>query len=316
MELQIWMVIKLVTFSLCLCATVGLSIYSILRYCKNEDVTLVQISKYHSSEDMIYPSISICIMPPFLENKFDKYKEDGINVSSYTQFLQGDYWDERMLSIDYDNVTVSFVDNFLHSSCMTQNENICVNWNPIFYVSFRSSNRKCITIDAPYTEKELLSYFGLTISNDIFPNGARSPENLIRTYLHFPGQRFAGYYTAKAEWESRDNKTKSYDMYFYVKNVNVISRRNKPQEPCVENWRNFDDYVMNHMMLQTNCRPVHWNSTLDLPICSNATQMKVFARQPTIGMIESLNPPCKSIDRLDYSYLEVDRMKGQFTNYQ
>ena len=102
-----WKTIRLATFSLCLCATVGLSVYSILRYCKNEDVTLVQISQYHSSVDRIYPSISICISPPFLIKESKIHKDDMINISSYKEFLRGNYWNETMLDIAYDNYTVS-----------------------------------------------------------------------------------------------------------------------------------------------------------------------------------------------------------------
>ena len=108
MKIERWKTIRLVTFLLCLCATIGLSVYSMSRYCKNEDVTLVQISQYHSSADKIYPTISICISPPFLIKEFESHKDNMINISSYKEFLRGNYWDDRMLDIDYDNFTVSF----------------------------------------------------------------------------------------------------------------------------------------------------------------------------------------------------------------
>ena len=95
-------------------------------------------------------------------------------------------------------------------------------------------------------------------------------------------------------------------MKFNIKNIDVIVRRNKPQEPCVTDWKNYDEYVMHSMILETGCRPMHWKLTSNFPLCGNATQMKRFMKQPTISMIESLSPPCKSIDRLDYVYSEKD----------
>ena len=148
------------------------------------------------------------------------------------------------------------------------------------------------------------------VSNNIFPNGVRHPRDL-RISLHYPGQYFTNYYTGKRKWDVRDNKSKSYKMTFNLKNVNVIDHRNKIQKPCIEDWKRYDDYVMNDMMLETGCRPIHWNSTIELPICSNATQMKVFARDPMVAMIESLYPPCKSIDLLDYIYMEKDKDYNQ-----
>ena len=51
-------------------------------------------------------------------------------------------------------------------------------------------------------------------------------------------------------------------MDFRVKNVDVISRRNKPQEPCIMEWKNFDENVMNGMAMQAGCRPKYWNTLL------------------------------------------------------
>ena len=278
------------------------------RYCKNEDVTLVQISQYHSSADKIYPTISICISPPFLIKEFESHKDNMINISSYKEFLRGNYWDDRMLDIDYDNFTVSFEENLLDSYYLTFEKdslgNQEFNWKPTFYVSFQSFDRKCFTIDAPYAEKQFLWKFDLLINNNIFPNGARSPDT--RIYLHYPGQMFTSYYTIKHEWDLRVNRTKSYIMSFNIKNIDVITHRNKPQAPCVEDWKKYDEYVMNVIMLESGCRPPHWISNTALPKCSNSKQMTKFAEKPTISKVMSLRPPCKSIDRLDYDYLEAD----------
>ena len=297
-----------IIFILCIFATICLSIYAISRYCENEDITLVQSSKYHTSKDRIYPSISLCIMPPFLEDKFHNYKDDTVNLTSYTQFLEGKIWNSRMLDIDYDDVTVSFAENLLNAYFVTQ-DNVKRDWTPVHYTSFRSSKRKCFTIDAPYIDNELLYYFSMDISNDIFANGGRSATNEIATYLHYPGQRLKAYYTLNFNWDSRENKPKNYKMEFNINNINVISRRNKPQEPCVTDWRKYDEHVMRTMMLETNCHPPHWKAAMDLPFCNNTAQMKLFAEQPTIAKIESISPPCRSIDRLYYHYHEKDNTK-------
>ena len=311
MKIDKWKTIRLVSFSLCLCATIGLSVYSILRYCKNEDVTLVQISQYHSLADKIYPSISICILPPFLIKEFERHKDTMINISSYIEFLRGNHWDERMLDISYNNVTVSLKENLLDSYYWTFEENSFgnqeFNWKPNVYVSFRSYDRKCFTIDAPYADNQMLWKFDLFINNNIFPNGRRTPDTQV--YLHYPGQIFTSYYTIKHEWDLRVNKTKSYSMTFNIRNVDVITHRNKPQDPCVEDWKKYDEYVMNVIMLESGCRPYHWILNTFLPKCSNSVQMAKFAKRPAISKVMSLHPPCKSIDRLDYDYFEADESR-------
>ena len=106
-----------------------------------------------------------------------------------------------------------------------------------------------------------------------------------------------------------------------MKNVNVIAHRNKIQKPCIEDWKKYDDYVMNDMMLETGCRPPHWmpsgwNSNAVIPICHNAKQMEKLRLRPSISRVLSLKPPCRSIDRLDYDYYEKDvEDNKQFDTY-
>ena len=306
-----WKTINRVVFFSCLLATTGLSCYALSRYYENKDITLVQSSKYHSSEDGIYPSISLCLLPPFLESEFEKYNDDTINMTSYTNFLEGKIWNERMLDVDYDSVTVSFDKNLLNAYYVTQDDDER-EWIPVYYTSFRSSKRKCFTIDPPYVENELLYYFAMDVSNEIYPNGRRSTKNKISTYLHYPGQRMKAYYTLNFELNSRENKTKNHKMEFNINDIMAISRRNKPEEACVSDWKNYDDFIMRTMMIETGCHPPHWkatyawNTSLNLPLCHTASQMKAFSEQPTTAKIESFKPPCRSIDQLHYHYHEKD----------
>lgn len=288
----------------CIAATVSLQIICIQHYFRDEDVSMVHYTKFHSTDEAVYPSISFCILPPFLESKFDAYG-NGINQTSYKQFLQGDFWDEKMLNVDYDNVTVSLSDNLLGSYYVTQKEKQHA-WNPEHHVSFRSSNRKCFTVDAPAAEGNLLWFFGMYINNNIFPDGKRSPTNRVFLYFHYPGQRFTAYYTVKTEWGSRRNKSLNYEMSFNVKNIDLITNRNKGKERCVRKWKEFDQHIMDDIIVQTGCRPPHWRTTLNLPICRNATQMKIFSRQPSTAKVEMYDPPCKVVERLDYIYHEKD----------
>lgn len=66
----------------CLLATIGLSIYSIYRYIKNEDTISIKLTTFFSTKDAIYPSLSLCILPPFLERNFDMYGNKDIDMTS------------------------------------------------------------------------------------------------------------------------------------------------------------------------------------------------------------------------------------------
>ena len=170
---------------------------------------MIQITKFHSSKDAIYPSLSICIRNPILEDKFEQYGDASINKQTYYNFLDGLNWNEKMLVVDYDNVTVSFDDSYVFSfykkrisnfgSSKLQNWDF--KWKPEYYVSFRSNAKKCFTVVSPYFQDELLEYFNMIISNDIFPNGRCSM--CLETYFHYPGQRFYSSFSKKELWRHR-----------------------------------------------------------------------------------------------------------------
>lgn len=308
MALLSWTASYNVFHLMCILVTVGLQLYCVNRYLLNEDISVVHYKRFHSDKDAIYPSFSFCILPPFLENELKKYG-NGINISSYVKFLNGQIWDERMLKIDYDNVTVSLSDNLLYAYIRLHNTSGYI-YTPKSYVSFRSAVRKCFTFDVRFFEKTLVFYLGMYIRNSIFQKGIRSRYSDgggLYTYIHYPGQRLASYYTLKYEWQSRLNKSANYKMSFNIKNIDAVSLRNKPQKPCITRWKNYDQIIMDEIIREAGCRPPHWTTSLNLTLCSNATQMKkIPTSQPTTTRVQDFDPPCKVIERLDYIYYEED----------
>ena len=169
-----WNCLSFTFFMICLIGTLGLSIYSMHRFSKDEDTTLVKVTKFVSSKEAIYPSF-ICIMSPFLEPNFKVYGDDLINRTSYTKFLNGKLWDDRFLRVDYDNVTASLFDNLVSARYETQESNY-KNWSVYHYVSFRSTQRKCFTIDAPFEGNELIRSFSIRIKKGIILDGKTNRE--------------------------------------------------------------------------------------------------------------------------------------------
>ena len=293
----------------CILVTLSLQIYCLFRYFLDEDLSSVQYTPFHIHKDAMYPSFSFCFLPPFLENKSKMY-EDDINITTYSQFLNGELWDDRMLEIDYDNVTVSMEGHLISSKIRFQDKSV-MNWKPKtgFYVSFRSGVRKCFTLDVPYIDQKLIWDIQLFMKNTMFPHGRRpepSDNYHFYTYLNYPGQRFTSYSTIKYYWDSRENRTSSYMMAFEMKNMDVTSHRNKRRKPCFADWRSYDQMIMDDIILSTGCRPPHWDTTLDVKLCSNASQMRSFVDQPVTSKVNSYAPPCQTIERLDYDYREYN----------
>ena len=307
--------ISLKTFYLlCIFATVALQIYCIKRFLEDEDMSVVRYTKFHSKENDIYPSFSFCIVPPFLPDKFEEYG-DSINITSYIKFLKGELWNEEMLYVDYDKVTISLEKN-LFRYLVRFSGHKPYPMAPNYYTSFRSAVRKCFTFDSPVFENRLIWYLRADIKKSVFQNSIRPSgfgkiaDGRLYTYIHYPGQRLTSYYTVQFQWKKRSNTTEYYRMKFYVKNIDSTRYRHKMIAPCIENWKNYDEYIMDQMMTKAGCQPPHWKTKLGVALCSNSTDMRIFKDQPSTKQIQSYDPPCKVIERLDYVYNEVESVTG------
>ena len=97
-------------------------------------------------------------------------------------------------------------------------------------------------------------------------------------------------------------------MLFRIENIDVITRRNKKDDSCINDWKYYDYHFIRNWMKNVGCQPTHWKfqEKNGLPVCTNTSQMKQFSNQPSNSDVESFSPPCKVIERLHYSYKEHD----------
>ena len=98
--------------ALCSIVAIVLTIYCVYQYILDEDHSRIEFQKFNSEKDHLYPTITLCFIDPLLENKLSTYGE-GINGSSYLDFLSGNVWDDRMANIDYDDISLNIEQSLL-----------------------------------------------------------------------------------------------------------------------------------------------------------------------------------------------------------
>ena len=104
-------VLKYIYHGLCGFAALGFTIFCVHLYVLDEDVAQIEFKEFNRDNEHIYPTVTLCFRHPLLGEKLLKFGE-GINVSTYTSFLIGDLWDNRMAQIDYDDVSID-IENYL-----------------------------------------------------------------------------------------------------------------------------------------------------------------------------------------------------------
>ena len=85
----------------------------ISRYNEQEDNSTVDYQWYHQYEKDIYPTISACFSgaPVIFSDEKLKLLDDNFDSRSYSKFLEGEHWDANMLNVEYDKVSIIFLDH-------------------------------------------------------------------------------------------------------------------------------------------------------------------------------------------------------------
>ena len=91
----------------CLTAAVSMIIYCTNDFLENNNISEVSFLRFNQDEESIYPQLTICLLNEFslLDDKL-KQLGKGINTSSYIRFLKGEIWDNRMVGLDIEEITI------------------------------------------------------------------------------------------------------------------------------------------------------------------------------------------------------------------
>ena len=104
--------------------------YCIREYSLDQDVTHIVYKKFHGKPEEVYPSITLCFNEPFITSKLSEISENLTSLS-YKNFLAGFHhgqWSFSFSDIDYDNVSINFLDYLRHMRFnLLNNDNLT--WN-------------------------------------------------------------------------------------------------------------------------------------------------------------------------------------------
>ena len=325
-----------------------MTLWATLEYLKNEDVIEISYRKFDQTKgDSQYPAMSLCFVDAYKQSELEKWnnysstnntniKGSMINASSYSDFINGNIWDEKMLNISYEKVTFDIKD-YLMSTCMiTTMSKTCQKIHKIDTLIFPSplGVLKCFSfqyiIESEYnlsstkninSNKQNLDEVMLSIKNSIFPNGIRPSSGRFLVMFHYPFQLVRSIYRTLYNWPSQKNSsTRYYAMQFYIKSIETLKRRIDGNQECYD-WEKYDSKTMEDVMQSVGCHPPYWKSYNKLAPCMSAKQMKDIASHYQAKLYQDdqfgkVVPPCVEIKKVDVEFEEDigDNSKNKFSN--
>ena len=150
--------------------------FCLYKYSLNKDLSQVTFKEFHKTKKNIYPSLTLCFANIFYEENLKEYGVKSIN--DYVNYINGKHWNDRMIDVDYDNVTLNIGDYLLGFVSKTpartawipyedeyfvydntkntrgiENESISTyDWTPKIYSSYAGGIQKCMSVDIPFSK--------------------------------------------------------------------------------------------------------------------------------------------------------------------
>ena len=224
----------------CFLAAFGMTVWWCYRYSKDEDLCLVDFKSIESSNDLEELMFSFCLLEPVLELKLKAYNL-SFNAHDYPKFLTGAKIFDGMEKVDYDYVTVHlstyFYSQVIYARYYNQDVGPTTEWQSQFQVTYSG-----------YYYDYLMKCFGLKLKTKeigsgfywfysyIYPYSVR-PEFGFPfaplVFVHLPNQILLAGNTVKGTWPKRKDKLAAV-MKFTLTNIDVLKRRNKKTQNCIE----------------------------------------------------------------------------------
>ena len=283
-------------------------IYDINTYIKDEDVTEITYKLYNQDEESVYPEITICVDSPWRDDQLHAYG-DGVNNTTYENYLRGRSFNKHMIDIDFDKISIDITEYLIDACLKNSFQGDCVKFEPKISLFFEPGFLvKCFSIHNPPGVN--IVYIESRLNTSVFPNSIRPEKWGFIVRFPLSNQNLRSAKITYGEWKSRQNMSNGYTMNFYVRNVQIIKRRNKKVKPCYQ-WNKYDYLIVQDLSKKVSCKPVYWHNLSEQPICTSKEDLKYFEEsfyKRYFGSEDTATyiPPCIEIADMQIEYDDIE----------
>ena len=295
----------------CFAAALGMTIYWCFKFWQDEDLCLVDFKTFSNSKDVQTPVLSFCFWNPIEESRLKLYN-DTFTKKDYIAYLSGKKYFNGMEKVSFDEVTINLSTFYRNNPIRFRNGTFILSKTFLsgsiettFSGWFGPKIFKCFGLPVKHKESaEVWFNFGL----DMFPNGIRPgpwKDMQPSTFIHQPNALLLSGDTYKHIWPKRETNS-SFFMSFVLTNIDVLKRRNKRNQPCVEGQFNFDQEAFNKHGDKFGCKPPYLNMQRNQSVCHSRENIKQSVFDMTSLNPEELKVPCNTYENVNFRFLESD----------
>ena len=316
---------------LCVCTTVFMVGFWLLKFQKNSNVTQVEynsMNNIYANEDLSSPSVSICFVAPFLRN-------ERFNLSlikhfkwKYHNFLSGDDTNEKFGDIDYLKVTPDLKKyikdiRIIFRNGRKYNPELCKDLNKCPYYAIKNK------YNGFSRENQFIKCFGIIIKKEYVKDIVTfrlmldssfkeviDQTTVTQVSVHYRNQFFRPHGGYQSIWPKNDG---ARIEFFQITSMEWLIRRNRRQKPCEEKWYNFDKQVWKSHLKAINCKAFYLHLGTPIfkryPICTTRQQLRDWKNRSMAGNYGQVELPCKETTSITYKHYYLSNVENSTKTY-
>ena len=216
----------------------------------------VKYVKFLSSPEAEYPTISLCIINPYLEEEISKY---GTNYSAYSAAIHGEGQlasSFMFYDIPYENITLNAENRYLSfESRMFDREigDVSKDEGSILEITsnplLNSASYKCYTAIVKISRNPWMWGISMSVKN---VTKKRIP---LRVMMNLPGSFRGGKYETLFKTFVGNPTSLNHE----IDTMDITERRSTRNSPCYEDSAGYDEHVVTQALEEANCKPPYIN---------------------------------------------------------
>ena len=275
---------------------------------EDRDVGVVDYELMEKAKDVEYPVPAFCFRNPFVKKKLYAYGP-YVNSSAYVNYLKGDLFNHELVSIDYENVTLSLDDYFEFAEVRLSNEsrlnkrNVTLKFDAIFNGLYKlGSFFKCFSASLdknyfPNIREIKFNFNKYKLLKDLIILVAGSNYE-VAVGIHYPGQ-FLSAIGKPLNVILRDHNYRK--SIVAISGIELLKRRKKSDHDCSINWKSFDGMVLKKHIETIGCRAPYQLEYKNYPLCNNQEDIKRSTYKYSEVRRIYYPKSCWRLSKLDYA---------------
>ena len=277
--------------ALCMITVFVMMTYWLYKYTNDDDVCLVDYKPIKQAKDIQFPEVSLCFQYPGPLN-------------------------QKVSSINFTRVSVNMTNFYLQTFVVWKNGSGALVKNTTPYPTFSGfkygSFLKCFSVDIAEFNWSEVKFITHVYKISLYEKYFHPSAGGVIARIHQPNQFLL---TDDAQHlSSKMNASDGVSLAILMTSLEVLKRRNKRREPCVENWNSFDEMLTNQHFEEHGCSPPYFEPNEHFQVCSDPKKIEDSRFEVSrIRSKPSFYPPCQGMSKIDYDYFDdiIPTSKGQ-----